>query len=291
MVSIAKGDILVGQDIGAHEFEITPELVGTYMAGVDDQNPWYTGSSPLGAAVAPALLLHSEVYHYGGWYLKNIFGNLHARQEWELFAPMMVGDAVSTHSTIVDRYVKRGRDYVVNEIQTFGAGGKLLSRGRTHQSFLLDESNEGFAVDKQREKKKERRVETGDGDFEEEFEPLEKPVSIDMMKTFSPGVTYHNDAEAAKKLGFPDIVVQGMMPVCFLSELMTKRFGEGWYSGGRMSVNLVNVLWGGDAGVTCKGRIREYTPAGSGSRAHCDIWAEKADGTKVVVGTASAVVA
>ncbi|MCI0890020.1 MAG: MaoC family dehydratase N-terminal domain-containing protein, partial [Chloroflexi bacterium] len=112
MVSVAKGDILVGQDIGAHEFEVTPELVGGYMAGVDDQNPWYTGSSPLGAAVAPALLLHSEVYHYGGWYLKNIFGNLHARQEWDLFAPIMVGDSVSTHSTIVDRYIKRGRDYV-----------------------------------------------------------------------------------------------------------------------------------------------------------------------------------
>ena len=111
-----------------------------------------------------------------------------------------------------------------------------------------------------------------------------------MMKTFSPGVTYHNDAESAKKLGFPDIVVQGMMPVCFLSELMTNRFGEGWYSGGRMTVNLVNVLWGGDDGVTCKGRIREYTPESSARRAHCDIWAEKADGTKVIAGTASAVV-
>ena len=290
MVSVAKGDILVGQDIGAHEFEVTPELVGGYMAGVDDQNPWYTGSSPLGAAVAPALLLHSEVYHYGGWYLKNIFGNLHARQEWDLFAPIMVGDSVSTHSTIVDRYIKRGRDYVVNEVQIFDTGGRLLSRGRTHQSFLIDESNEGFAVDKQREKKKERRIETGAGEFEEELEPLEKPITMDMLRTFSPGVNYHNDVEAAKKLGFPDIVVLGMTTVCFLSELMTRRFGEGWYSGGRMSVNLVNVLWGADAGVTCKGRIREYTPEASGRRAHCDIWAEKADGTKVIVGTASAVV-
>ena len=38
MVSIAKGDIPVGQDVGAHEFDVTPELVGTYMGGVDDQN-------------------------------------------------------------------------------------------------------------------------------------------------------------------------------------------------------------------------------------------------------------
>ncbi len=295
MVSIAKGDILTGQDVGSHEFEITPELVATYMAGTDDPSPWYTGSSPFeagsgGAAVAPALILHSEVYHYGGWYLKNIFGNLHAKQEWDLFAPMMVGDTVRTHSTIIDRYIKRGRDYVVNEVQVFGDGGRLLSRARTHQSFLLDESNTGFAVDKSREKDKKRRVESGEGDFVEKLVSIEKPVSIDMCKTFSPGVTYHNDADAAKKLGFPDIVVQGMMTVCFLSELMTNRFGEGWYSGGRMSVNLVNVLWGEDGGVTCKGVIREFTPESSARRAHCEIWAEKADGTKVIVGTASAVV-
>ncbi|MCH7697321.1 MAG: MaoC family dehydratase N-terminal domain-containing protein [Chloroflexi bacterium] len=294
MVSIAKGDILVGQDIGAHDFEITPELVATYMVGTDDPNPWYTGPSPFdagpsGAAVAPALVLHSEVYRFGGWYLKNIFGNLHAKQEWDLFAPMMVGDTVTTHSTVIDRYIKRGRDYVVNEVQVYGEGGRLLSRARTHQSFLLDESTEGFAVDKSREKKK-RTAETGGGDFVEEIAPLEKPVSIDMCKTFSPGVTYHNDADAAKKLGFPDIVVQGMMTVCFLSELMTLRFGEGWYSGGRMSVNLVNVLWGEDGGVTCKGVIREYTSESSARRAHCEIWAEKADGTKVIAGTASAVV-
>ena len=68
-----------------------------------------------------------------------------------------------------------------------------------------------------------------------------------------------------------------MMTVCFLSELMTKRFGEGWYNGGRMSVNLVNVLWGEDGGVTCKGVIREYTPESSARRAHCEIWTEKDD--------------
>jgi hypothetical protein len=103
-------------------------------------------------------------------------------------------------------------------------------------------------------------------------------------------VNYHNDVEEAKKTGFPDIVVQGMMPVCFLSEFMTRRFGEGWYAGGRMSVNLVNVLWGGDGAAVCRGVVREYTPEGARRRAHCDIWAEKPDGTKIIVGAASAVV-
>ena len=290
MVTIAKGDIPVGLDLGSHEYEISPELAAAYMAGVDDHHDWYTSESPFGAAVAPALLLHSEVYRFANWYLPNIYGNLHARQEWELFAPMSIGSTVTTHSTIVDRYVKRGRDYVVNEIQVFANDGSLVCRGRTHQSFLLEVAEEELVFDQQREKSSKRRFEVGAGDIEEEIAPLEKAVTIDMMKTFSPGTNYHNDAEQAKKLGFPDIVVQGMMPICFLSELMTRRFGEGWYAGGRMSVNLVNVLWGADGAATAKGVIREFTREGARRRAHCEIWIEKQDGTKVTVGTASAVV-
>ncbi len=290
MVSVAKGEIPVGLDLGGHEYEITPELVAEYSAGLDDHNAWYSGAPALGGAVAPALILHSEVYRFGRWYLPNIWGNLHAKQEWELYAPIMVSDNVSTRATIVDRYVKRSRDYVVNEAQIFSNDGRLLCRGRTHQSFVKEVDENAMAVDKEREKRADRTFETNGASYEEEIEPLDKRVSIEMCKTFSPGTNYHNDADEAKKLGFPDIVVQGMMPICFMSEFMTRRFGEGWFAGGRMSVNLVNVLWGADGGVTCRGRVREYVPEGARRRAHCDVWAEKADGTKIIAGTASAVV-
>ena len=35
-----------------------------------------------------------------------------------------------------------------------------------------------------------------------------------------PGANYHTDAEQAKKLGFPNIVVQGMMSTCFAAQVM-----------------------------------------------------------------------
>jgi hypothetical protein len=91
----------------------------------------------------------------------------------------------------------------------------------------------------------------------------------------------------AIKLGFPDIVVEGMMSTCFLSEMMTNRFGAGWIAGGKMNVNLVNIAWQSDV-ITCRGLVRDITPEGARQRAHLDIWAEKDDGTKVTIGTASA---
>ena len=87
-----------------------------------------------------------------------------------------------------------------------------------------------------------------------------KTVTVEMSQKFSgPSKNYHTDRELARQLGFPDIVVQGMLSVCFLSELMTRRFGEGWYCGGRMTVNLVSVLWP-DEPLACRAVVKELTP-------------------------------
>jgi len=286
---ISENEVYIGRYLGERTLEITPELVSDYSEAVDDHNRWYSGRSPFGGAVAPALLLHSEVYRTLSWYLPRIYGNLHARQEWELFHPLVVGDRVVTRSLIVDRYTKRDREYVVNEVTCFGEGGRPLNRGRTHQSFLRETQPEGVVVDKEREKRSDRRFDVAEGEALEEIAGYAKEVTLEMCRRFSPRKSYHNDVEEARKLGFPDIVVQGMMPLCFLSEMMTDRFGEGWFAGGRMNVNLVNVVWRGDV-LTCRGIVREVLPAGSRRRANLQIWCEKPDGTKVVVGSASAVV-
>jgi acyl dehydratase len=286
---VARTDeVYVGRDYGAREIEITPELVRHYAESVDDHNGWYFGESPLGGPVAPALVLHSEVYRDVAWYLPNLYGNLHAKQEWELFQPVMVGETVVARRLIIDRYGKRDREYIVNEVSVSTPEGRLLSRSRTHQSFLAGTGTTGIVVDKEREKKKERRFEVEGAEALEEISGPDKRATVEMCQKFSgPHKNYHNDIEEAKRLGFPDIVVQGMMSLCFLSEMMTARYGAGWLAGGRMSVNLVNVLWGSES-VRCRGIVTEVTPEGKRERAQLQVWCEKVDGTKVTVGSASA---
>jgi hypothetical protein len=291
-------DVYVGRDYGRHDFVVTPEVVEAYMDALDDHNEIYTGASPFGGPVAPALLRHSEVYSYRShpkaqpsWYLPNIYGNLHARQEWEFFVPVMVGDALHTRSFIAERYAKRGRDYVVNEVVFFDVDERVVARQRTHQSFLSETKNEGVVIDKAREKSSGRTFGVDTSSAIEEITAVRKEITLDMCWKFSgPEKNYHNDKEMAVRLGFPDIVVQGMMSTCFLSEMMTNRFGGGWLSAGKMNVNLVNIVWQSDR-LTCRGFVREIVPEGSRQRAHVDIWCEKDDGTKVTIGTASALVA
>jgi len=271
--------VYVGRDFGGRTLVIDRELVDHYVASVEGEASLYTEH-------APALTLHSECYRDLNWYLANIFGNLHARQEWELFAPVSVGKRVTTRGFIRDRYRKRGRDYVVKETWTLDDTGRLLCRGLTHQSFLVAKPEGGDVVDKSREKNRERTFEIGGHGCE--LAPLTRTVHEGMCRLFSgPGDNYHTDRTSARALGFPDIVVQGMLPICFVSELLTRDFRDGWLAGGKMDVRLVNVLWANEA-VTAHADVREEVPEADRVRVHMDVWVEKTDGTKVIVGQASA---
>lgn len=276
----ATHEVHVGQDVGGRQTRVHDADVTRYLAG--------TGGARDGAPVfAPALLFHSEVYRSLAWYLPNIFGNLHARQEWELFAPLERGATVRTRTTVVERYRKRDRDYVVGEVLVTDGDGRWLQRSRTHQSFLVDQERRSTVVDRDREKRGDRVFVIGEGDGED-IPPLERPITIAMCEAFSgPEKNYHNDREMAQMLGFPDIVVQGMMSVCFVSDLMEQSFGDGWHFGGKLDVRLVNVVWVGDD-IRTRGKVREETEEGSRRRVHLDVWCEKGDGTKTLVGTASA---
>lgn len=275
----------VGRHCGSNTYTVAPEAVAFYTEALDDHDPLYE-------ELAPPLLFHSECFRFiGEWYLENIFGNLHAQQDWELFGPMAIGSRVRSRSTIVDRWSKRGRDYVVNETDLCDAeDGRLLVRGRTYQSFLPPAEGKregGLAVDTSTAKKKPPRppFPTATGP---DLAPVEKSVDERRCWMFSgPGKNYHTDREEARKLGFPSIVVQGMMSTCFVSQVMQDGFGMGWVAGGRMSVKLTNVLWVGEK-ITAFGKIREEVPEGTRTRVHCDVWVEKGDATRVVIGSASA---
>jgi acyl dehydratase len=279
MAEFFPDQVHVGQDLGGREFAIPAEDVARYREG--------TANDAAAASPAPPLLYHSEVYRRLDWYLANIIGNLHARQEWELFAPLRVGDVVRSHSTVVERYRKRNRDYVVNEVLFTDADGRWLQRSRTHQSFLADDPGPDMVVDRDRERRGDRRFALPEGDGEE-FASRPTEITHAMCTAFSgPTRNYHTDVEMARALGFPDIVVQGMLSVCFVADLMTGRFGDGFHAGGKLDVRLVNVVWPRDV-ITTRGKIRETVREGSRRRHLADVWCEKADGTVTLIGTASA---
>ncbi len=277
-------EVYVGKDLGGQDLEITADLIETYIRATGDANALYRqGPSP----IAPALILYNEVYNHWGWYLPNIFGNLHGRQEWEIYRPLTRGERVRTRCAVIDRYTKRDREYIVNEALTFDAKGRLACRGRTHQSFLMEAVPDGLDAEAKKKEKKERppHPSTVEG---KRLDPIERKITLDMSRAFSgPSENYHTDEAMAKQLGFPKVIVQGMLSTCLVSDLMTRNFGEGWYLGGRMAVNLTGIVWADDAVIT-RGTITGLSPEGPHRRVTLTVWGEKADGTLTLVGEASA---
>jgi len=284
---ISDDEVYVGKDLGGREILLSPDLVENYCAATGDRHPLYVGGPKGDAPVAPSLILVNEVYAHPGWYLPNFFGNLHAKQEWDILRPVPVGGVARTRCTVVDRYLKRDREYIVNESLVFDGAGRLACRGRTHQSFLLDAAPGGLDAERRSKEKKDRPPHPSEIPGTR-LDPIERKVTLEMSRAFSgPAENYHTNEELAQQLGFPKVLVQGMLSTCLVAELMTRRFGLGWYLGGRMSANLTGIVWADDT-VTTRGTITGETAEGPNRRLHLTVWGEKSDGTLTLAGTASA---
>ena len=105
-------EVYVGRDFGGTDYEISADAVENYIAATGDDHPWYRGVSPLGYAVAPALVVHSAVFRTFDWYLPNVFGNLHARQEWEVFSPICVGEIGCVFAVAGGRALRQARSRI-----------------------------------------------------------------------------------------------------------------------------------------------------------------------------------
>lgn len=277
-----------GKFLGRREHVVDAAMVERYIAATGDEHRWYREASPWGGPVAPALLFHSEQYRFPveTWYLPQLVGTLHIRQQWELFRPAHVGTTVTTTLQVVDRYMRRDRDVVVVECGIFDGTGALLARSRCHQSFLSEHPGGEDVAAPGRES--ERRTPEVERRITERLAPVTHVVDLARCVAFSgPNVNLHTDLEAARDYGFPAIVVQGTMSTAFISQMMTQRFGRGWYEGGRLDLRFVNGLWC-DETVAAAGFVTEELVEGSRRRACAEVWTEKAGGTKTTVGKASA---
>ncbi len=278
-------DVYTGKDLGTRRFTVTPEEIAQHTESTGDQNPWYNGDSPFGGPVAPALFMHSESSRFDGWYLENLFGNLYIRQLWEIKSPVRAGEEIVSKGRVVDRYTKRDRDCVVCEVEVNNSSGQPVAKGFHHQSFLMGQDSGKVDLVEPAKKKPSQPIPDPTG---EEIPSVKKTVNLEMCNLFYSGNrNYHTDKDAAEELGFDEVVVAGPMSVCFISELMTNRFGTGWYTGGNMDIKFINILWP-DEPLIVRGVITERDEEKGGVRAHLKVWCEKADGTKTIVGTASA---
>jgi acyl dehydratase len=125
---LAFDDLPVGEEY-ADEYVLTPELACDYAEGVADLNPWYLEHSPFGGPVAnPILIVAQHARLFKTKYVTA--GNMHTRHETQFLNPARIGKLIKVSGKLVDKYVKRGHEYLVMECLSVDEDGVEICRDR-----------------------------------------------------------------------------------------------------------------------------------------------------------------
>lgn len=117
--------IEIGQDMGTFEMTLDEPTVKDRAELVQ----WQAGGLAEKGFVPPGLTIsqHARMKFAA---LPEMRVSIWAKSEQEFLKPMKAGSRISIRGTIVDKYTKRGRNYLVTELETTDESGDMLLRSR-----------------------------------------------------------------------------------------------------------------------------------------------------------------
>ena len=95
----------------------------------------------------------------------------------------------------------------------------------------------------------------------------------------------HIDEAFAARTPLGGTIAHGMLILAYMSEMMTKAFGESWLSGGKLSVRFKTPARPEDT-ITVSGKVASITPEEDASHINCNLEALNQHGEMVVAGEA-----
>lgn len=118
--------IPIGFEMGPFELLLDHDTVRAYMEVVQ----WQATEIAEKSQVAPpgmTVIHHAKMKFQARPDLK---AAIWAKTEHEFIKPMRIGSKVSIRGIVVDKYIKRGRNYLVTEYETKDENGELLMKSR-----------------------------------------------------------------------------------------------------------------------------------------------------------------
>lgn len=126
--------IEIGEILGQKDVLITDEMVQTSAHAIESTRPWYYKDSPFGGRIAPPTVFDNDTLNILDERYQR-FGSIHAKQAWEFKNPLRVGKRVSLTVTVIDKYIKRERPYLIMELVAIDEDGVEICRG-VHTSLM-----------------------------------------------------------------------------------------------------------------------------------------------------------
>lgn len=112
------------------EFKVTAEVVDKYLSATFDSASEYKPESTAADGQRPVPPTLAAVYMMEAMLmLKSPPGGVHAKQKFAFHKPACVGDTLSTKVRILDKYQKKGRNYVIMQTTTTNQASEPVTTG------------------------------------------------------------------------------------------------------------------------------------------------------------------
>ncbi len=125
----------------------------------------------------------------------------------------------------------------------------------------------------------------------DEFPPLIKIMTQEKINAYvSTAEDYnpiHVDVEYAKTTPFMGTIAPGYQYMAYISEIMAREFGEGWYIGGTLDLRLTRPVRPGDMLFT-RARVVDKKEENEKKMVTCEVRIANQNSEDVMVGTARA---
>ncbi|HEV3347439.1 MAG TPA: MaoC family dehydratase [Methylomirabilota bacterium] len=127
--------LTVGEEFVSDTHLVTPEDIEAYAFAVDDDQDLFIDPLVAGGQVAHPTLMANQALHLR--HTKYIVhAGLHAKMEFNFIEPVRPGMRVHSRGRVIDKYEKRGRQYMVTEYVIEDERGTALVRGQFTQMLI-----------------------------------------------------------------------------------------------------------------------------------------------------------
>lgn len=252
--------IIVPEETPPVRYVASDAAIKAYCYTVGCTDPWYFGATAsFGEQIAPsAMILKELMWLYQTQYDRARVRGFHQHEDFTFHAPVRAGTELNLTGRNTEKFTKRGKGYFRHVSEARDRQGRLyVSQINTE---IIELARPGVPDDADtRESRRPALAWDDTAPVSASLTDAPKPgvrlevhdMSFDRAQLavfsglFDDFINLHTDRTVAAEMGFPEVVVQGLMSVCTLSEILTRWAGPAWLSSGSMSASFLKPMLAG----------------------------------------------
>jgi acyl dehydratase len=282
----------VGEAFGPLRVAVDDRLLRDFAYAVDDFDPLFLRGDGAEPRIGHPTLLCREARdviatHYD---IASGGAGMHAKHALEIHACPRIGETMTVTGRHVEKFLKRGKQYIVLESEVRDAAGALVLRQRSTHIRALEPG-----VAKAAKPAPPPPAPTGIGTTASAIRPgmalppLRRRFTQEMLTVFAgcAWANIHNDPGIARAAGLRGTVASGLQTMAAVSSLLHGVFGRGWREGGRLDVAFTAPCFV-DETIEAGATVTEVQTESGRRFAALELRCDTTAGVRVLAGTARA---